>query len=72
MSATSDTYKFKVIGAEFDIDWQGLLSECSDCVAVEIVRCERKISDRRTITQGIAGYPLRIYDIVDYDTWQTK
>lgn len=61
-----ELYRFKVIGAQFEIDWSNLLSECPDCVAVEIVRCDRGVYDRRTITQGIAGFPLRIHDM-DYD-----
>ena len=63
---SGEQYSFKVIGAQFDIDWSGLLSQCPDCVAVEIVRCDRGVYDRRTITQGIAGFPLRIHD-TDYD-----
>jgi len=31
------------------------------CVGAEIVRCPRSMSDRITITQGIAGFPYRIY-----------
>lgn len=57
-------YKFKRIGVRPIINWNLLLSEdkCPNCVAVEIVRCIRTASDRYTITQGIAGYPLNIYD----------
>ena len=55
-------YAFKQIGIRFTINWSDILASCPDCVAVEIVRCPRTASDRLTITQGIAGYPLSLYD----------
>lgn len=55
-------YVFDQIGVKVSIDWDVLLGQCSDCQAVEIVRCKRTVDDMYTITQGIAGYPLMIYE----------
>ena len=55
-------YIFYQIGVKVSINWDALLGQCSDCQAVEIVRCKRTVDDMYTITQGIAGYPLMIYD----------
>lgn len=57
----TDFYKFKLLGINFQVNWDLLLQKCPDCTAIEFVRCKRTIQDRRTITQGIAGYPLRIW-----------
>ena len=32
------------------------------CKAIQIVQCPRKMNDRRVITQGIVGFPFRMYD----------
>lgn len=57
---TNDTkditlYKFKRIGIHFNIKWNNIPSEVEK---IEIVRAERTSSDKITITQGIAGYPM--------------
>ena len=66
---SSNFYQFKLIGIKFEVNWDGILQECPDCKAIEIVRCKRTISDRRTITQGIGGYPLRIWDKDEFDEY---
>ena len=60
--ADKDYYIFKQIGVKPVVDWSALIHQCADCQAIEIVRCKRTIDDMYTITQGIAGYPLMIYD----------
>ena len=55
-------YQFKQLGIKFNINWDAIHSVYPSCKAIEIVRSVRTANDRLTITQGIAGYPLRIYD----------
>lgn len=59
-----NVYKFPIYGINFSIDWQQLLQDCNNkCTQVEIVRCARTSSDKITIAQGAAGYPLQMYNI---------
>ena len=42
-------------------------------VGVEIVRCERTLSDKITLTQGVAGFPYEIYTRTNSSSpWQHK
>jgi predicted RNA-binding Zn-ribbon protein involved in translation (DUF1610 family) len=53
-----------------------LLNEIPNCSRYEIVRCERTISDKYTITQGLLGRPLELHKISytsdSYDTTSEK
>lgn len=49
-------YEMKQIGIRFLIEEMP-----KSCVGAEIVRCPRSVADKITITQGIAGFPYRIY-----------
>ena len=49
-------YEMKQVGIQFVVSHMP-----ETCVGAEIVRCPRSMSDRITITQGIAGFPYRIY-----------
>ena len=40
------------------------------CKAIQIVQCPRKTDDRRTITQGIVGFPMRMRN--EYDNADTN
>ena len=56
-------YKFALYGIKFNINWSKLSSACENkCSSIEIVRCERAHDDRITITQGVAGYTLQLYE----------
>lgn len=56
-------YKFTFYGIKFNINWSKVSSACDNkCSYIEIVRCERAHDDRITITQGVAGYTLQLYE----------
>lgn len=63
-------YVVHQIGVQFEIpkDEYGHVILPKDCVAIEIVRCQRTIADRITLTQGIAGFPLRVWSRGDQDS----
>ena len=65
MYTDSGTVKFRNVGIEFfkrrGSDWTGISGW-------EIVRCERTLNDRKSITQGIIGFPFHEYHVED-GTW---
>lgn len=56
-------YIVQQIGIQFEIpkNLEGHVTLPSNCVAIEIVRCQRTVADRISLTQGIAGFPFRVW-----------
>ena len=63
------TIKFRNVGIEF---FKTPGSNWDDIYGWEIVRCERTLNDRKTITQGIMGLPYKCYTYTTDNTPHTK
>lgn len=63
------TIKFRNVGIEF---FKTPGSNWDNIYGWEIVRCERTLNDRKTITQGIIGLPYKCYTYTTGDTPHTK
>lgn len=62
LSNNKNTAKFRNVGIRFFKNPDANYTECwKNVKAFEIVRCERTLQDRKAITQGIVGFPVREY-----------